>query len=185
MSWAAFASGAPLVEIVSDWTCTVSRQVVALKLRMGCVSAKERSPREESESPKHDKAPSTRSSGRRSNASAKVETADIPNGVVEKDKERAKVKAKQNGTVTTATAAEEIAERRREREREKYAQAEPNPRLSNPPKNIEGEQVAAGWPQWLSQVAGEAIKGWIPRRADSFEKLDKVSFESCLFLLLS
>lgn len=37
-----------------------------------------------------------------------------------------------------------------------------------------GEQVAAGWPAWLSAVAGEAIQGWIPRRADTFEKLDKV-----------
>uniref|UniRef100_A0A1D1Y7D4 [RNA-polymerase]-subunit kinase n=1 Tax=Anthurium amnicola TaxID=1678845 RepID=A0A1D1Y7D4_9ARAE len=50
----------------------------------------------------------------------------------------------------------------------------PNPRLSNPPKHVYGEQVAAGWPSWLSQVAGEAIKGWTPRRVDTFEKLDKI-----------
>ncbi|KAG7018642.1 putative serine/threonine-protein kinase [Cucurbita argyrosperma subsp. argyrosperma] len=50
----------------------------------------------------------------------------------------------------------------------------PNPRSSNPPKHVHGEQVAAGWPAWLSAVAGEAINGWIPRRADSFEKLDKI-----------
>ncbi|XP_043706887.1 probable serine/threonine-protein kinase At1g54610 isoform X3 [Telopea speciosissima] len=31
-----------------------------------------------------------------------------------------------------------------------------------------------GWPSWLSAVAGEAIKGWTPRRADTFEKLDKI-----------
>ncbi|XP_039787690.1 probable serine/threonine-protein kinase At1g54610 [Panicum virgatum] len=37
-----------------------------------------------------------------------------------------------------------------------------------------GEQVAAGWPAWLSAVAGEAINGWTPRRADSFEKIDKI-----------
>lgn len=49
-----------------------------------------------------------------------------------------------------------------------------NPRLSNPPKNVHGEQVAAGWPSWLSAVAGEAIDGWVPRRADTFEKIDKV-----------
>ncbi|KAK8519127.1 hypothetical protein V6N12_012354 [Hibiscus sabdariffa] len=36
---------------------------------------------------------------------------------------------------------------------------------------IEGEQVAAGWPAWLVAVAGEAIKGWIPRRANSFENI--------------
>ncbi|GFP81902.1 probable serine/threonine-protein kinase at1g54610 [Phtheirospermum japonicum] len=57
---------------------------------------------------------------------------------------------------------------------EKRRRSRPNPRLSNPPKNIHGEQVAAGWPPWLSAVAGEAINGWTPRRADSFEKIDKI-----------
>lgn len=50
----------------------------------------------------------------------------------------------------------------------------PNPRLSNPPKHKHGEQVAAGWPSWLSAHVGEAIDGWLPRRADTFEKIDKV-----------
>ncbi|XP_021620928.1 probable serine/threonine-protein kinase At1g54610 isoform X2 [Manihot esculenta] len=50
----------------------------------------------------------------------------------------------------------------------------PNPRLSNPPKHLRGEQVAAGWPPWLSAVCGEALNGWIPRRADTFEKIDKI-----------
>jgi cyclin-dependent kinase 12/13 len=52
--------------------------------------------------------------------------------------------------------------------------SKPNPRLSNPSNNVHGEQVAAGWPSWLSKVAGEAINGLVPRRADTFEKLDKV-----------
>lgn len=52
--------------------------------------------------------------------------------------------------------------------------SKPNPRLSNPPKHVHGEQVAAGWPSWLSAVAGEAINGWTPRRADTFEKIDKI-----------
>lgn len=51
---------------------------------------------------------------------------------------------------------------------------DPDPRLGNPPKHVHGEQVAAGWPSWLSAVAGEAINGWTPRRADTFEKLDKI-----------
>ncbi|MCL7040762.1 hypothetical protein MKW94_028485 [Papaver nudicaule] len=42
------------------------------------------------------------------------------------------------------------------------------------PKDIENEHVAAGWPPWLAAVAGEAIRGWVPRRADSFEKMDKI-----------
>lgn len=57
----------------------------------------------------------------------------------------------------------------------------PNPRRSNLPKHVHGEQVAAGWPSWLSEVAGEAINGWTPRRADSFEKLDKVRLRRCRF----
>lgn len=42
------------------------------------------------------------------------------------------------------------------------------------PLGERGAQVVAGWPSWLTAVAGEAINGWVPRRADSFEKLEKV-----------
>ncbi|XP_028959637.2 probable serine/threonine-protein kinase At1g54610 isoform X2 [Malus domestica] len=31
-----------------------------------------------------------------------------------------------------------------------------------------------GWPSWLLAVAGDAIQGWTPRRANTFEKLAKV-----------
>ncbi|XP_077224053.1 putative serine/threonine-protein kinase At1g54610 [Tasmannia lanceolata] len=51
---------------------------------------------------------------------------------------------------------------------------EPSLKIFNVPNGVEGEQVSAGWPSWLTAVAGEAIKGWVPRRADSFEKLDKI-----------
>ena len=51
-------------------------------------------------------------------------------------------------------------------------------RLGNLQKYVEGEHVAAGWPAWLSAVAGEAIHGWLPLRADNFEKLEKVGFFS-------
>lgn len=46
--------------------------------------------------------------------------------------------------------------------------------ISRVPKATVGEQVAAGWPSWLSSAAGEAVQGWLPRHADTFEKLDKV-----------
>ncbi|KAI4321870.1 hypothetical protein MLD38_035201 [Melastoma candidum] len=62
-----------------------------------------------------------------------------------------------------------------ERSREKMGHAAaPHPAAGTIPKATEGQQVAAGWPPWLVAVAGEAIKGWLPRRADSFEKLDKI-----------
>lgn len=31
-----------------------------------------------------------------------------------------------------------------------------------------------GWPSWLLDALGEAIKDWTPRCANTFEKLDKV-----------
>lgn len=42
------------------------------------------------------------------------------------------------------------------------------------PDGAKGEQAAAGWPPWLTSAAGEAVKGWVPRSADSYEKLKKV-----------
>ncbi|OAY66996.1 putative serine/threonine-protein kinase, partial [Ananas comosus] len=33
---------------------------------------------------------------------------------------------------------------------------------------------AGGWPAWLVAVAGDALRGWAPRRADSFQKLAKI-----------
>ncbi|KAA8526828.1 hypothetical protein F0562_008943 [Nyssa sinensis] len=62
----------------------------------------------------------------------------------------------------------------RKREKTEYIVAPHHPGMGSIPKATEGEQVAAGWPAWLATVAGEAIKGWVPRRADSFEKLDKI-----------
>lgn len=84
--------------------------------------------------------------------------------------------ANRNENNENAAAAEEGAGRRHKRR-----SSRPNPRLSNPPKHLHGEQVAAGWPSWLSAVAGEAISGWTPRRADTFEKLDKVKFRTIVF----
>ncbi|XP_047943721.1 probable serine/threonine-protein kinase At1g54610 [Salvia hispanica] len=48
------------------------------------------------------------------------------------------------------------------------------PDFGSLPRAVEGEQVAAGWPSWLVAVAGEAIRGWVPRKAYTFEKLDKI-----------
>lgn len=51
----------------------------------------------------------------------------------------------------------------------------PGPGSGRLPNSTEGQLVMAGWPSWLAAVAGDAIKGWIPRKANTFEKLDKVS----------
>jgi hypothetical protein len=136
---------------------------------MGCLCGKPSLPDQESESPKERNG--TRTAIRRSSISAKVETTDTIYVAGDKDKERSKVRSKQNGTTSSAAMPEEAGERRRDRS---SGHAEPHPRANRPSKNLEGEQVAAGWPAWLSAVAGEAIKGWIPRHAASFEKIDKI-----------
>lgn len=48
----------------------------------------------------------------------------------------------------------------------------------------EEPEVASGWPAWLVSVAGEALVGWTPRRASSFEKLEKVSKDNTLSSIL-
>ncbi|CAN6343479.1 unnamed protein product [Urochloa humidicola] len=50
----------------------------------------------------------------------------------------------------------------------------PATRLGNIRRCVEGEQAAAGWPSWLSAVAAEAVQGWVPLKAEGFEKLEKV-----------
>lgn len=52
-------------------------------------------------------------------------------------------------------------------------------RLGFSHRYVDAEQTSAGWPTWLSAAAGEAIHGWVPLRADSFEKLEKVFLISC------
>uniref|UniRef100_A0A0E0KXC4 [RNA-polymerase]-subunit kinase n=1 Tax=Oryza punctata TaxID=4537 RepID=A0A0E0KXC4_ORYPU len=54
---------------------------------------------------------------------------------------------------------------------------EPKPKLgllAHVPNRVDWEHVAAGWPRWLTQVATEAVRGWLPRKSDSFHKLHKI-----------
>ncbi|XP_024009994.1 probable serine/threonine-protein kinase At1g09600 [Eutrema salsugineum] len=51
---------------------------------------------------------------------------------------------------------------------------QPSNVITSVPHSPEAELIAAGWPSWLTSVAGEAIKGWVPRPAESFEKLEKI-----------
>lgn len=55
----------------------------------------------------------------------------------------------------------------------------------NQPDNIFGELVAAGWPSWLAADAGEALKGWLPRRVDTFKNLGKASIAKDFHLLIA
>ncbi|CAF2272725.1 unnamed protein product [Brassica napus] len=41
-------------------------------------------------------------------------------------------------------------------------------------RNVEAEQAAAGWPSWLFSVASEVVEGWVPLKAEAFQKLEKI-----------
>lgn len=49
----------------------------------------------------------------------------------------------------------------------------------------EAEHLAAGWPGWLSAVAGEAVEGWLPLRSDKFQRLEKVLHKSLYGICVS
>ncbi|KAL0388698.1 UNVERIFIED_CONTAM: putative serine/threonine-protein kinase [Sesamum radiatum] len=55
-----------------------------------------------------------------------------------------------------------------------------NPRLSNPPKHVHGEQVAAGWPSWLVAVAGTYSNVYKARDTETGKivALKKVRFDN-------
>ncbi|CAK9233307.1 unnamed protein product [Sphagnum troendelagicum] len=169
---------------------------------MGCACTKQRVPHQGLESYKEEKVSAAGGvvRRRRPSTSAKVETADAAILVAtggKDNKDPVKLRTKKNVINSQAVSEEEEEEEEEElvvdvagqprRKREQAAQEEEEEeeeeeaagdggmRLSHiPTKNIEAEQVAAGWPGWLSAVAGEALKGWIPRHAASFEKLDKI-----------
>ncbi|KAI3994797.1 hypothetical protein MKX01_037348 [Papaver californicum] len=75
---------------------------------------------------------------------------------------------------TNRLPTENFVERKKEKTEVVSIHHQQHPKAGISPKGLESEHVAAGWPPWLAAVAGEAIKGWIPRRADSFEKMDKI-----------
>lgn len=146
--------------------CVFGKEVSSSERGSGNVAGKGRSKREERDSGRREKVVSgsvNTSEGEAAGGGGGGGEVQVRNGHDQKEEKK------------------EESTRHRERRRSR-----PNPRLSNPPKNIHGEQVAAGWPSWLSAVAGEAINGWTPRRADSFVKIDKVNWlDECDWHFLS
>ncbi|KAG1365191.1 putative serine/threonine-protein kinase [Cocos nucifera] len=122
---------------------------------MGCAFGKDSSPAPSSASLRREKARASVHKSQATLSNIKTATVDAPAANRAEEPERPDEKG------------ERPHRRRRQRQRA-------DPRLANPLGHVHGEQVATGWPSWLSAVAGEAIKGWIPRRANTFEKLAKI-----------
>lgn len=131
---------------------------------MGCVFGREATTSE----PKQAKG--SKASGLVGESSVQVSKSN--GAIVEVEKKNEEVAKEENGDRDRKSKGD----RRR---------SKPNPRLSNPSKHWRGEQVAAGWPSWLSDACGEALNGWVPRKADTFEKIDKViDLDSTFFCVL-
>ncbi|KAH7657636.1 [RNA-polymerase]-subunit kinase protein [Dioscorea alata] len=124
---------------------------------MGCICGKPAVAEDGGAAPVASKLASSVSASRREEVVAGSRGTGVPVYVGEKKQGSGPVRA-----------GGQDGERRRERQGQELRP------LPNIPKALEGEQVAAGWPVWLASVAAEAIRGWVPRRADSFEKLDKI-----------
>ncbi|PWA51487.1 serine/threonine/dual specificity protein kinase, catalytic domain-containing protein [Artemisia annua] len=56
----------------------------------------------------------------------------------------------------------------------RYNNGAPSRWSSNPTNDDFRKLVAAGWPEWLAIVAGEALNGWLPCEAGTFKKLGKI-----------
>lgn len=142
---------------------------------MGCVFGKEISSNIVSES-KAERNLSLESS--RSRKQEDVESKVDVSEVIEVEKDETRRREEEEVVVEKVV---DVGEKKSKGERRR---SRPNPRLSNPPKHLRGEQVAAGWPPWLTAVCGEALNGWLPRRADTFEKIDKVGDHFFFFFFL-
>lgn len=147
---------------------------------MGCINSKTSAVDDSKEGLTKDLASSSKRNFARN--VSRSDTKKRVDGVLEKDKlldgiGSMKVslieKESDNGSVRLYDDYNE--KKTRKMEKPELAVVVDNPSLGGRvPKALEGEQVAAGWPTWLSSVAGEAINGWLPRSASTFEKYDKI-----------
>ncbi|XP_031404900.1 probable serine/threonine-protein kinase At1g54610 isoform X2 [Punica granatum] len=136
---------------------------------MGCVCCKPSAIEDSKESPRVSSKTSSDLRASREALSRREETVRAKDRHSNTNEGRAMLIDKQiNGSVRLHADSLD-----RNREKMEHVVAH-HPAIGSIPKVSEGEQVAAGWPPWLAAVAGEAIRGWLPRRADSFEKLDKI-----------
>lgn len=111
--------------------------------------------------------------GREVSSGIVTESKGRENSSVETSKRDDSV-AKVEGESKAETDETQNKEKVEDDQREQRRRSRPSTKLGNLPKHTRGEQVAAGWPSWLSEICGEALSGWIPRRANTFEKIDKV-----------
>ncbi|KAK4755475.1 hypothetical protein SAY87_009232 [Trapa incisa] len=137
---------------------------------MGCVLAKESSHVVAFGSKREEKNPRGESGRKEGGSAAKVEESSRNRDVEEVREGGETVK----GEEEAEEKVEESDHHKPSRESRQRSRQNANPRIQNVPKQSRAEQVAAGWPSWLTEICGEALRGWVPRRANTFEKIDKI-----------
>ncbi|KAK9078760.1 hypothetical protein SSX86_002818 [Deinandra increscens subsp. villosa] len=122
--------------------------------------------------------PSTIGDGGRGNSRVPTRVSSEP-----RSKRVGSFRAKNRGEVRSGSIDKRLNSSRRVRDDDHFEKSREEvsqvfianiPGIGAIPKAMGGQQVVAGWPSWLAAVAGEAIEGWLPRRADTFEKLEKI-----------
>jgi cyclin-dependent kinase 12/13 len=161
-----------------------------LVVKMGCINSKTSAVDDSKEGLTKDLASSSKRNFARN--VSRSDTKKRVDGVLEKDKlldgigsMKVSLIEKESDNGSVGLYDDHNEKKTRKMEKPELAVVVDNPSLGGRvPKALEGEQVAAGWPTWLSSVAGEAINGWLPRSASTFEKYDKVSkLTTCLLCL--
>ncbi|PPR88447.1 hypothetical protein GOBAR_AA32242 [Gossypium barbadense] len=131
---------------------------------MGCITSKHGGGRPVTDSP----VPVVRKNGHGftlSSSSSKHQSGRLE---VDKDDE----KLDENGKIINPKKSRDLRKSKRDGSGRKSGSF--SLKLGFSQRFVEAEQVAAGWPAWLSSAAGEAVHGWVPLQADAFEKLDKI-----------
>lgn len=70
-------------------------------------------------------------------------------------------------------ARKQTAEKEKEKEKIHHTGDIPTEEIRRPKPEVR-LRTEQGWPSWLLAVTGDAIRDWAPRRANTFEKLDKI-----------
>lgn len=108
------------------------------------------------------------------------------------DRRRSVARRRKSGEpATSAVNAVEVRVRKQATERQRTRRTgdvsanvttseQRKPKLSD---SFLANQQQGGWPPWLLAAAGDAIRDWTPRRANSFERLAKVGLTETLTLV--
>ena len=144
---------------------------------MGCISSKRAAAATASPPPVFDQSRRTESRRRRNTPAPPLAKALSPMVKREEKKEEQKEEEQEQEEREKKSSSNDVGGKNLKVSKSKRSNSNFSLTLqfgSTKSSQVVAQQTTAGWPGWLSAVAGEAIHGWLPLRADGFEKLEKV-----------